>query len=463
MRVICVVSFGAVFFGAGGVASASTCESLAALQLPHAVVRAAQSITGGSFTPPGESAPLSGLPAFCRVAVQSSPTPDSLINIEVWIPTDDAWNGKYLQVGCGGFCGTVGRQSLAAAIRRGYAGAATDDGNQAPPGAMTADGSFALAHPEKITDFGYRALKETTDTAKAVIRALRGSSPQRSYFSGCSDGGREALVEAQRFPEDFDGILAGAPANNWTRMTAGLVANEQALLNDPASYLPASKLPILSRAVLAQCRRHDSGAPGDAFLTDPQSCNFDPAATQCASGQDSNTCLTPAQVTAVKAIYGGPHNPRTGKQIVPGFVPGNEDDPFGWAIWITGASREANLSGNDKAPAFPMTNPRGGWQGFFGNSYFANFVFQNPQFDFKTFDIVAGVAAADGGAGKAIDATDPDLRPFKRHGGKIIQYHGWADPALTPINSVEYYKAVRNLLSGKPSSKATEGGYEAIQ
>jgi hypothetical protein len=310
MRTLLAVIYAAVVFGAGGgLASAATCESLTTLKLPHAGVTYAQPITGGIFAPPGDTAPLSGLPAFCQVAVRSSPTPDSLINIELWIPLGRAWNGKYLQQGCGGFCGTVGRQSLADAIRRGYAGAATDDGNQVPVGASTSDGFFALAHPEKITDFGYRALKETTDTAKAIIKAFGGQAPQRSYFSGCSDGGREAPMEAQRFSEDFDGIVVGAPANNWTRMVAGMVANEQALLTEPASYLPPAKLPILSKAVLAKCRKHDSGAPGDAFLTDPQSCDFDPITIQCAKDQDPNTCLTPAQVKVVRVIYSGPHDP----------------------------------------------------------------------------------------------------------------------------------------------------------
>ena len=438
----------AVFFSAGK-ANAATCESLTRLNLPHAKITQAQFITGGSFTPPGLPMELKDLPPFCRVTLTSSPTPDSLINIEVWVPVKEAWNGKYLQAGCGGFCGTVQYQyiPLARAIRRGYASAAADAGNQLP-----GDGKFALGHPEKVIDFSYRGLKETTEKAKAIIAALVGKGPQRSYFNGCSGGGREALIEAQRFPEDFDGIIVGAPANNWTRMFAGMVANEQALLSDTASYIAPAKLPILSKAVLAQCVKHDSGIPGDTFLSDPLNCKFDPVTVQCTTGQDPNTCLTPEQARAAKAIYGGPHDPRTGKQIAPGFLPGNEDDPADWPIWITGASREANLSGNNVAPTLPLSTSRGGLQGFYGNSFFAYFVFQDPQFDFHTFDISAALVVADNGVGRVIDATDPDLRPFKRHGGKIIQYHGWADAVLTPKNSVNYYNEVRAVLRGKATS-----------
>ena len=271
------------------------------------------------------------------------------------------------------------------------------------------------------------------------------------------------MIEAQRFPEDFDGIIVGAPANNWTRMFTGMVANEKALLSDPASYIPPAKLPILSKAVLAQCGKQDTGAPGDPFLSDPLHCRFDPASIQCATGQDSSNCLTPAQVRAAKAIYSGPHDPRTGKQIVPGFLPGNEDDSGNWPIWITGVSREANLSGNEKPPTLPLTLNRGGLQGFYGNSFFAYFVFQDPKFDFRTFDISTAVAVGVNGVGKVIDATDPDLRPFEHHGGKMIQYHGWADAALTPRNSVNYYNEVRAVLTGKATSDPSSGSFKEIQ
>ena len=442
----------AAFFAVGAAANAATCESLTSLTLPHAAVKSAESITTGHFTPPGDAYTppggaqgFTGLPPFCRVVVQSTPTSDSLINIEIWIPLGQAWNGKYEQLGCGGFCGTLsfGYFPLAKAVRRGYASAITDDGNQSGGGA-----AFALGHPEKVADYGYRALKEVTDKAKSIIAALAGKGPQRSYFNGCSDGGREALMEAERFPADFDGIIAGAPASDWTHIAAGMLANEQALLSDAASYIPPKKLTALSTAVLAQCRKQDAGAPDDTFLTDPMRCKFDPTVVQCASGQDADSCLTPAQVRAAKAIYSGARNSRTGQQISPGYMPGNEDDTGNWPMWLTGSTREATLTGIAVAPTLPLSPARGGMQEFYGDSLFADFVFQNPHFDFRTADIVAATATADQKVAKLINSTDPDLRPFARHGGKIIHYHGWEDAALPPLESVDYYRAVSAALGG---------------
>jgi hypothetical protein len=448
-------------------AGAATCESLTQLQLPHAKVVSSQPVTGGSFDPPGSGfappgAPqgLSGLPPLCRVVVQSTPTADSLINIEIWIPLGDAWNGKYEQLGCGGFCGTLqfGYFSLARAVRRGYASAITDDGNQS-----AGDGNFALGHPEKVIDFGYRALKETTDSAKAVIAALANHGPARSYFNGCSDGGREALMEAQRFPDDFDGIIVGAPANAWTHLVTGMAANEQALLADPASYLDSARLSVLSKAALARCGMHDGNAPGDAFINDPLRCKFDPAAVQCKSGQDPKSCLTPAQVRAAKSIYGGPHDPYTGKQIAPGFAPGNEDDPGNWPMWITGASREADLRDAYLPATLPIPTTRGALQQFYANSFFGNFVYQNPRFDFRTVDVVTAARAAESSAGKMLDSVDPDLTPFMRHGGKIIHYHGWDDSALAPKNSIEYYEQVRATLGKATHERRTARSYRQLQ
>ena len=438
-------------------ATAATCESLSRLTLPHAKITRAQTIKDGSFTVPGGSSKLDHLPPFCRVAITSSPTVDSLVHIEVWIPLGKAWNGRYLQSGCAGFCGIELYSSLAFSVRRGYAGAITDDGDanrSSGPGAPSfADGSFALKHPQKVLDYGYRALKETTDDAKMVLAALRRGEPRYSYFMGCSDGGREALMEAQRFPDDFDGIIVGAPANNWTHQMAGMLGNEQALLDKPASYLPQSALPILSKAVLAQCGKHDTGAPGDAFLSDPEDCDFDPSVIQCAPGQKPDSCLTPAQIEAVRAIYKGPHDPRTGSPITPGFVPTGSEDAT-WPLWVVGASREADLHPN---------GPPGSLQFYYANRYFADFVYKDPQkFNFRAINLGEAIAKAEAGPGAVIDSTKPDLRPFEVHGGKIIQYHGWADPVLTPWTSVDYYHRVNALLYGQAPSR-NSGSYRQIQ
>lgn len=437
-KLFLLFSFSLTAVSIGKAADAATCESLAGVALPHATITAAQSVAGGSFTPPGSATPLTGLPPFCRVAVTSTPTSDSLIKLEVWIPVGSSWNGRYEQLGCGGFCGSISYASLAGAIRRGYAAAATDDGSQA-----FGLGTFALGHPEKIIDFGYRALKETTDKAKTLIATFTGQSPHRSYFNGCSDGGREALMEAQRFPDDFDGIIVGAPANAWTHLFAGFIWNEQALLNNPASWIPPSLVPVLTKAALAQCSKQDPGVNGDLFLTTPNTCNFDPASVQCKAGQDPSTCLTAAQVNAAIKIYGGPSNPVTGEAIFPGYEPGTESNPANWPLWITG----------------PAPVPGTSVQAFFGNGFYSNFVFQDPSWDFRTFNFTTDLALADNGVGQVINSIDPDLSKFRDRGGKMIHYHGWADSAIAPTNSIDYYKQVRDAVSDNRGN----GNYKEIE
>jgi feruloyl esterase len=449
------VSFAAVLLGATAAPAATTCEGLASLSLPHGQITAAQTITGGTFnTPPGCTTGATGcttnisLPQFCRVAGTATPTNDSIINFEVWIPTDSSFNGKYEQLGCGGFCGSISYSGLANAIRRGYAAAATDDGSQAGGQA-----TFALGHPEKIIDFGYRALKETTDKSKSIIGALTGEGPQRSYFNGCSDGGREALMEAQRYPDDFDGIIVGSPANFWTHLLFATVWDDQALLDDPASYIPPSLLPVLSKAALAHCVGQDGGVKTDQFLNDPRDCRFDPATVQCAPGQDPTTCLSSAQVRAARKIYRGAHNPVTGELIFPGFEPGSESNPANWPTWITGASRDADLS---LAQGEAL-------QVFFGEGFFADFVFENPNFDFRTLNFTSDVTLTDEDLAAILNSTDPDLRPLRKHGGKIIHYVGWADAAIPPINSVNYYDGVRAELAGVEPGRQKGDRWAEIQ
>jgi feruloyl esterase len=311
--------------------AATVCEDLTSLSLPHATLTAAQFVPAGSFTPPGTTTALTNLPAFCRVAGFATPNPDSRIGFEVWMPASGAaWNGRYQQAGNGGFAGVIPFASLASALRAGYATAGTDDGHTGAGGSVL-DASWALGHHPKVVDFGFRALKETTDKAKAVIAAFYGSAATRSYFVGCSDGGREALMEAQRFPDDFDGILAGAPANFWSHHFTGFIWNEQALLGDGA--IPPAKLTLIQSAALAKCDEIDGVK--DGVITDPRQCNFDPASLQC-GGADSASCLTAAQVASVKKILSGPRNPRTGEQIYLGYEPGAAAAAGAWSTWITG-------------------------------------------------------------------------------------------------------------------------------
>jgi feruloyl esterase len=215
-------------------AKAASCESLSNTNLPHTTITTAQSVPAGAFTPP-YSGSIEKMPAFCRVAGVIQPTGDSYIRFEAWLPAS-GWNGKYLGVGNGGFAGSIDYHAMAGDLKRGFATAATDTGHEGD----SVDASWAYKHPEKVIDFGYRGLHETTENAKRLIQAFYSHPLQHSYFDSCSDGGREALMEAQRFPEDFDGILAGAPANYWTHLLAGGLGATQAMFGNPPAYISST-------------------------------------------------------------------------------------------------------------------------------------------------------------------------------------------------------------------------------
>jgi len=424
-----------------GPVGAATCESLVTLSLPHTTITLAQSVPAGTFTPP-VGPPQPGLPAFCRVVGASHPTSDSNIGFEVWIPDSATWNGKYLQVGNGGFAGSIPYSALANALRRAYATAGTDDGHSAGG----TDASWALGHPEKIIDFGYRALKETTDNAKAVIAALTSRGPKLSYFFGCSDGGREALMEAQRFPYDFDGIVAGAPANFWTHLLAAGAWTEQALLATPERYIPPAKLPAIQAAALAACDGAEDGVL-DGIVGDPRDCHFNPAVLQC-TGPDSNACLTSAQVIALQLIYAGPHNPRTHQLIHPGYEAGAEAPPASFPAWTTGPSL-AQISN-------ALLNQ-------FATNFYRFMVFDDPTFDIRTLNFDSDVAFTDNKEvngqplSHVLNSTNPDLSAFQSNGGKLIHYHGWNDPAIGPRNSINYYESVASAQRpGKGKGKGED-------
>jgi len=298
------------------VSAQRSCEELTALVVPNLTITSAVSVPAGPFNLPadlqGNAAPVD-VPAFCRMAGVLKPTADSQIKFEVWMPAA-SWNGKFQDLGNGGYAGQIAYRRMIEPLKRGYATASTDDGHVGG-----VDVSWATGHPEKVIDFGYRAVHETAQASKAIIHSFYGRELVHSYFHGCSDGGREALMEAQRFPDDFEGVVVGAPANNWTHQFAGFVWNEQATLKDPASYIPASKLPALQAAALAACNNLEGAKEG--ILEDPRQCHFDPVVIQCHDA-DGPDCLTAPQVEAAKAIYAGPRNPRTGKQIYPGYQPG---------------------------------------------------------------------------------------------------------------------------------------------
>lgn len=414
VSLLIVATFGSV--------SAATCEGLADLKLPNTTITSAQSVAAGAFTPPtGSAAPYKNLPAFCRVAGVIKPTSDSEIKFEVWLPAAN-WNGKFHGIGNGGFAGSISyggpAGGLSGALARGYATASTDTGHSG------GDASWALGHPEKIVDYGHRAIHEMTEKAKMIIKAFYGDGPKRSYFASCSNGGRQALMEAQRFPDDYDGIIAGAPANAFTHILTGFAWNMKNTLADPASYIPSKKLKAIEAAVLAACDSRDGVK--DGVLDDPTKCGFDPAVLLC-KGEESDECLTEKQVASLKKIYAGPRDAK-GQLIVPGFTPGGETGPGGWTAWITGAT------------------PTTAAQFFFSTQAFKNMVYNDPNWDFKTFDLERDSKLANEKLAQALNATDPNLKAFSARGGKLILYHGWNDAALPPMNTVNYYQSVVTKL-----------------
>jgi tannase/feruloyl esterase len=404
-------------------AAADSCSDLASLALPDTTITAAQSITSGSFTPPGSSKPITNLPAFCRVAAFATPTSDSHIEFEIWIP-ESIWNGKYLQLGCSELCGLISYRTMGDFLPRGYAVAATDDGHEA----RTTDASWAVGHPEKVVDYAYRALKVTTDNAKAIIEAYESSGPAESYFDGCSDGGREALMEAQRYPRDFNGIIAGSPANALTRTATGFVWDWRALTATPNSNLTQSDLNLLSNAVLAECIGHDGGLATDQFLNNPPACKFNPGSLLC-TGDATSNCLSQAKVTAIKRIYSGP----TG--IFPGYKVNGGNESVVWPAWITGNG-----------------NPPNGSQEVLAQSIFSEMVFPNSGWRPTSTTIRQDIGNANQVL-NIVNSTDPDLNAFKANAGKLIQYAGWSDAAISPQNDINYYTSVSKVVGGIVATK----------
>jgi hypothetical protein len=394
--------------------AATTCESLATLALPNTTIAVAESRPAGEFTPPGAK-PLGRLPAFCRVAGSIRPSPDSDIRFEVWLPAAQ-WNGKFQGVGNGGYAGAIGFSGLADAVRNNYASASTDTGHS--DGGESAQ--WALHHPEKIIDFGYRAIHETAAAAKAIVLAFYGEAPKRSYFNSCSNGGRQALMEAQRYPADYDGIVAGAPANDWTHLLSSAASGMKAMLALPASYLSPAKLPAIEAAALAQCDAADGVK--DGVIENPLACPFNPSVLLC-KGEESDACLTAPQLAALASIYGGLKSGK-GRPLFPGLSPGGEAEPGGWATWVTG-------------PA-PMKSSMFAY----GTQFFRNMVYNNPDWDFHSFDADRDTKTAGDRLARYLNATDPDLSAFQKRGGKLILYHGWADAAIPPSNAVHYYDSV---------------------
>ncbi len=395
-------------------AFAASCEALASLRFPDATVTTAQMVASGAFVPPagGNATPYKRLPEFCRVALTLKPSSDSAIEVEVWLPGD--WNQKFQAVGNGGWAGTVSYGAMADAVKSGYAAASTDTGHS------TNGGSFALGHPEKLIDFSWRSEHEMTVKGKAVVEAYYGSAPRRSYWNGCSTGGRQALKEAQMFPGDFDGIIAGAPGNR----TAMALWIAHALLKDAASHIPPSKFPVIHKRAIEACDAVDGLK--DGIIEDPTRCKFDPGVLLC-RGADGPDCLTAAQVEAARKVYVAARSPRTGAELFGLLAPGSE---LGWSVM-----------GGGPEPYSPIVDQM------------KYVVYKDPAWDWRTFDFEKDIERSDKPDYLIMNATDPNLAKFFAHGGRLLMYHGWSDQNVSPYNTVKYFKSVQDTLGG-PSKTA---------
>lgn len=388
------------------------CESLKGLQLPD--VKIVDAVPGNAPAP------------HCKLTgVIGRET-----NFAVWLP--DAWNGKFVMGGQGGFAGSVENQALAlGALQKGYATAGTDTGHKA----AGADGSWAYGEMERVVNYAHAAIHRVTEVSKTAVRARYGRSPEKSYFAGCSNGGRQGLMAAQRYPDDFDAIVAGAPALDFTGIAATFVNVTRKMYPDPgdlaAPVLNQADMSALGKAALASCDKLDGLE--DGVMADPRACSFDPARLAC-KGANADGCLSKPELAAVRAILDGPRE--NGKAYHVGFPLGGESHPAGWRTWLAGAK-------NAVAPGVPSLAYG------FGVGFMKYFVKQDPDWSYLSFDLskLAGEAAW---LQKTMSPTNPDLSGFRTSGGKLLMYHGWSDAALSPLMSIRY---VDEVYARDPSAK----------
>ena len=397
------------------------CEGLMSVKITNVTITGAKAIsppweipaTGGMFgTPRGQSVDV----PFCRVEGYSTPTADSHIGFEVWLPQAASWNEKLLAVGNPGFIGGIARGALAGVVKNGYVATSTDTGH-------SDDGyDWANGHPEKLVDWGHRAVHETAVAAKQLIKSYYGKLPRYAYWNSCHNGGNQGLNEAQRYPEDFDGIVAGDPAYYVSRLQAGSLYIGWVALKDGVKapgYIPPAKYPILNRAALDVCDRKDGLV--DGIIEDPPRCGFDPKSIQCPGNTDSASCLTEPQVETARKIYAGARF-KDGTPLYGGYESGSE---LGWAMMAGGPD--------------PLSLNTG---------YFKGMVFGDPNWDFRTFDVDRDTRLAEARTGKAIDAYNPDLKPFAKNGGKLILYQSWNEMAVPPRTIIDYYSSVEKAMGG---------------
>jgi feruloyl esterase len=381
---------------------AASCEGLEKQSVSGFQVTSVTSVKPGAFAEPESLQLHPDLPAFCRVVATAKPTADSSIGIEVWLPAS-SWNGKFLAVGSGGWGGAFAYDAMGDALKRGYATAATDDGHRG------GGAEFIVGHPEKLVDFAYRAQHEMTVRAKALVKAFYPHEARFSYWSGCSGGGREGLLQAVRYPNEFDGVIAGDPANVRRNAWALWLAVET--FKDPAARIPSDKYPMIHQFVLDACDAQDGLE--DNLLSDPERCNVDFKGLEC-KGAEAPSCLTPRQVRSAQTIV-SPAKTARGEILFPRLEPGTE---LRWARLA---------SGPDPGELFL--------------DQFRYLVYPNTDWDWRTFDLERDAAKAHA-VNKDVLELDSNLAAFQRRGGKLLIYHGWADQQVAPGSSVELYKSV---------------------
>ena len=405
------------FFGTAAVfcalplAFGAACDSLTSLALPDTSITLAKAVPAGSFKPAGGQA-INNMPAFCQVHGIIKPTPVSAIHFEVWLPAA-GWNGKLQTVGNGGLAGTISFAAMATALRTGFATTSTDTGHTAE------EPHEWLQNRDRLIDYSYRGLHLTTVNAKAISDAFYGQAPKQAYYSGCSTGGKQGLMEAQRFPADFDGIVAGDAANFWTHQMMGEVWNG-VVTSTPETNLSEEKLKLVQDAVLEQCDALDGVK--DGLIADNRRCTFDPKILLC-KGADTSGCLTAAQVGAVAKIYSGPVNPRTGAKMYAGMYPGGE---VGWG----GGGRPA------------VINRPGTSSGVSSYDFMRYALFGNPAWQFRTFDFDKDAQALEEKFAGLTNAMETNLEEFRKMGHKLFYYHGTSDPLIPAQNGIDYYERV---------------------
>jgi len=399
-------------------AAATSCESLRSLRLQNVEITAAQAVPAATYQPVGSTASFSSLPAFCRVTASLAPVPGSKIGIELWLPST-AWNGRYQQLGQNGWGSAFSTYwgSMAPHLRNGYAIAITDGGHAAT--AVT-DATWAIGFPERIVDFAYRATHETAVASKAIIKGFYGKSAVYSYFNGASTGGRDGLMSAQKFPTDFNGVLAGSALINWTRVaTQKLYASQQLLKAGIQGAAGASLLDLARKSAIAACDADDGIS--DGILRDPRSCRWDPHALLCHAGQDSSSCLTSLQADALTTVLSPLRDPVTLEYLYPGYLHGFENDWTGFG-YVNGTPAHA-------ATVYKIA-------------------LGQPDWDASTFDVHSDLPLVEATLGFMNADQQADLSAFRQAGGKLIQYHGWQDAVTMPERIVQYYEEVRNRTTG---------------